>query len=135
MNIPFSNGSSWPVDPKFNPVCGFDQDGKPSSLVLSGEALKVAVGSSALPTGAATEATLADHHEKTFGGSGETYLADLTAHTGDWYALTAVEDAVIASVTTPNGTYTGVPCPAGLTLPLRFTAITLTSGKIFAWNV
>lgn len=84
--------------------------------------------------GVASEATLVDLRDKSFGGD-ETYIVDTEEHTGDWYALSAVEDVVIASITTPNGTYTAVPCPAGLTLPLRFTVITLTSGKLFAWSV
>ncbi|HWL54270.1 MAG TPA: hypothetical protein VNQ90_17655 [Chthoniobacteraceae bacterium] len=108
-----ADGRALPVGTGIMPVCSFDQDGKPA--------------------GAATDKTLADLTAFLFARKGETYIHDDTLHEGDWFAVTAVEDTVIASITTPTGTHTDVPIPGGLTLPLQFTAVTLTSGKVFAW--
>jgi len=108
-----ADGRALPVGTGVTPMCGFDQDGKPA--------------------GAATDKSLTDLTSLMFARNGETYIQGDTARSGNWFAITAVEDTVVASITTASGTYTDVPIPAGLTLPLRFTGVTLTSGKAFAW--
>lgn len=69
---------------------------------------------------------------------GSTAFADTTARTGTWFAVTVIEDAVFAIITdaTRTGTadLTGVTFSAGTTIYGSFTAITLTSGTIIAYN-
>jgi len=35
MNINVENGPEWPVDPRFVPICGFDEGGRPVNLRVS----------------------------------------------------------------------------------------------------
>jgi hypothetical protein len=137
MNITLESGSQLPVDPKFNPICGFNQAGQPISLSFTSDSLKVSVASAVLPTGAATEATLADHRAKSFGLNGSKYITGTAANTdGPWCAIQALEDTVIASMTATNvtGTLSAIPLPAGVAIYGNITAVTLTSGKIIAYK-
>lgn len=73
------------------------------------------------------------------GRNGGTVIADTTATTGDFGGLLVVEDAVINTWTCSNLTNAAdledsVTLPAGLYLPARFTAITLTSGTVIAYT-
>ena len=70
------------------------------------------------------------------GESGGVYIADTTVRNGTFDSITALEATVIASLTSSNitGTLTAVPLPAGATLFGEFTAVTLTSGKVVAYN-
>jgi len=136
MNISINNGPVWPVDPLFKPVCGFDEDGMPSSLSFSQDGLKVAIATSTLPDGAATEETLADFRTKSFGLNGGRYVTGTSAQTGSFVAIQALEDTVIASMTATNlsGTLTAIPLSAGTVIYGVITAFTLTSGKVIAYN-
>jgi hypothetical protein len=60
------------------------------------------------------------------------YVADANAHAGNWVKITALEDAVIAALTssTLSGFAAGMPIPKGTSIKGAFTSITLTSGKI-----
>lgn len=73
--------------------------------------------------------------ERSFGMAGGVYLADTTPATGAYGAVTALEDAVVASMTAPDlgGTLTNVPIPAGVTIYGTINAITLASGKAIAY--
>ncbi len=137
MHISLANGSTLPVDPKFNPICGFDQNGLPISLSFLSDSLKVAVSTATLPTGAATETTLADYRTKSFGLNGGKYVSGTSANTGEtWVAIQALEDTVIGSMTATNltGTLSAIPLPAGTVIYGIITAFTLTSGKVIAYN-
>ena len=74
-------------------------------------------------------------------------VADTTARTKGFYGITVLADAVISSLTAPTTsapdqvtTYisdaanlAGITLNAGMYLPIRGSAITLTSGKIILW--
>lgn len=70
------------------------------------------------------------------GEKGGLLIADTSAHAGDFDAIQALEATVVASMTssTLSGTLTSVPIPAGATIFARISSITLTSGKVIAYN-
>jgi len=132
MNITV-NSTAWPVDPKFNPVCGLDQAGKPAALQLgSTGALKATV------EGAATEETLSTMLARTLGLNGAKYVTGSGSNTdGPWYAIQALEDTVFSSITASDwsgAAASAVPLPAGSRIFGQFTAFTLGSGKVLAFN-
>ena len=60
-----------------------------------------------------------------------------TAVTGDFSAITVLDDATFSAITAQNLTgdvITGFAIPKGITLFGRFTEFTLTSGKVIAYN-
>lgn len=76
------------------------------------------------------------------GGAGGIYITDTAAHTGDWTCIQAIADAVFSVLTSPAGkpgqitgaNLNSITLAAGVTLHGRFDAITLTSGKVIAYN-
>jgi len=82
----------------------------------------------------------------TNGLSGGIYIADTTARTGDWLAIQILADAKFAVLTgnisdDPSSVLAAeasaafsATIPAGTTLFGKFTAITLHSGRIAAYN-
>lgn len=69
---------------------------------------------------------------------GFEYISDTAAHTGRFYKLYALADAVIASAVVQNATgntFTSVPLAAGDEIYGVFTSVTLTSGKIVAYRI
>lgn len=77
------------------------------------------------------------------GERGGLYITDTALHTyaptnnaKAWDAIYAHTATVIATAVSPNitGTLTGVAIPAGSVWYGRFTAITLTSGTVTAYN-
>ena len=76
----------------------------------------------------------------TNGLSGGIYIADTTARTGDWLAIQVLADAKFSALTgnitgAANATEGSAPViPAGTVLFGKFTAITLHSGRIIAYN-
>ena len=70
---------------------------------------------------------------------GGVVIADTTEATGKFGGLLVIEDAVIDAWTVSNLTNSddledSVTLPAGLYLPAKFTAITLTSGTVIAYT-
>lgn len=111
-----SDGRELPVGAGAMPVCGFDADGNPVS--------------------AATEATASSLKSSAFGLNGSTYISGTSAVTGTFVAIQALADTVVSTMTSTDiaGTLTSVPIPAGVTIYGTITSITLTSGKVIAYN-
>lgn len=74
------------------------------------------------------------------GSYGANYISDTAAHTpGTGYvfcALQCIADSVISAYSPAfaGNTFTGVTIPAGTVIYGRFTTVTLTSGKVLAYN-
>jgi hypothetical protein len=70
------------------------------------------------------------------GTNGAKIVTDTSAQTGEWYAIQIVEDAAFSALTgfQLQGTWTGVTFPAGQIIFGRFTAFTLSSGKVVAYR-
>jgi len=69
---------------------------------------------------------------------GFEYISDTAAHTGRFFKLYAVADAVISTATVQNATgnaFTSVPLMAGDYIDGVFTSVTLASGKIIAYRI
>lgn len=71
------------------------------------------------------------------GQAGAVYETGTTAITGDFFAIQFVADSVFSLLTSniTGDTITGQTFTAGSTIFGRFTAFTLTSGKVLAYNV
>jgi hypothetical protein len=70
------------------------------------------------------------------GQNGAVYVTSGSA-TGKFGAIQATEDAVFASITASNwagAPAAGLKLPAGASIFGEFTAFTLTSGKVIAYN-
>jgi hypothetical protein len=71
------------------------------------------------------------------GTNGATYENGTTAVTGNFGSITALENSVFALLTASNwdgDATTSLPLPAGATIYGKFTAFTLTSGKVVAYK-
>jgi hypothetical protein len=69
---------------------------------------------------------------------GFEYISDTAAHTGRFYKLYALADAVINTATVQNASgnaFTSVPLNAGDEIEGVFTSVTLTSGKVVAYKI
>ena len=69
---------------------------------------------------------------------GFEYISDTSAHTGRFWQLYAVADAVIDSAVIANqtgNTFSSVPLKAGDSIMGVFTSVTLASGKVVAYKV
>lgn len=69
---------------------------------------------------------------------GFEYISDTAAHTGRFWQIYAVADAVINTATIENqtgNTFATVPLNAGDSITGVFTSITLTSGKVVAYKI
>jgi len=85
MNIEFSQGSFWPVDPRFFPVSGFDEAGQPRALTFGAGGLQVAL---------AEDQVIAAGGVTVLAGASFERPADTTAY--------AAHDAVSDSVADPQ---------------------------------
>jgi len=69
---------------------------------------------------------------------GFEYISDTLAHTGRFGELYALEATVIASATIKGAggnAFTAVPIPAGGSIYGVFESVTLTSGKVIAYDL
>lgn len=69
---------------------------------------------------------------------GFEYISDTNAHTGRFFKLYALADAVISAATVQNASgnaFTSVPLNAGDSIEGVFTSVTLASGKIIAYKI
>lgn len=69
---------------------------------------------------------------------GFEYISDTAAHTGRFWKLYAVADAVISTATVQNAsgnTFSSVPLNHGDQIEGVFTSVTLASGKIVAYKL
>jgi len=69
---------------------------------------------------------------------GFEYISDTAAHTGRFYKLYALADAVISTATVANAsgnTFSSVPLNHGDQIEGVFTSVTLASGKIVAYKL
>ncbi len=69
---------------------------------------------------------------------GFEYIDDTVAHTGRFWEIYALADAVINTATIENqtgNTFSAVPLKAGDSINGVFTSITLTSGKVVAYKI
>ena len=72
-----------------------------------------------------------------FGEEGAIFVEDTNAHSGNFFALQAISDVVINSVTAPkleSGSLAGETITKGMIIYLNITAITLTSGKALLYK-
>ena len=76
------------------------------------------------------------------GLNGGEYINDTAVHTGNWFAIQATEDSVLAAqasnITNLDDICTGqdgTTLSAGMVLYGNFTSIDLTSGAVIAYNV
>ena len=68
---------------------------------------------------------------------GSTLIDDTAEHSGNWGAITILENTVFETLTdsTRDGSAVGgVTFPAGLTIQGNFTVIKLTSGSVMAYK-
>jgi len=80
---------------------------------------------------------IAQLQRQAMGGAGCVSIIDTTAKTGVWSSVQCVTDTVFATLTDSGdtgGSLAGLTIPAGMTLYGNFTAITLTSGAVRAYN-
>lgn len=69
---------------------------------------------------------------------GFEYISDTNAHTGRFFKLYALADAVISAATVQNASgnaFTSVPLNAGDSIEGVFTSVTLASGKLVAYKI
>ena len=69
---------------------------------------------------------------------GFEYISDTAAHTGRFFKLYAVADAVISTATVQNATgnaFTSVPIGKGDFIDGVFTSVTLARGIIIAYRI
>jgi hypothetical protein len=70
--------------------------------------------------------------------NGAVYITDTTARSGRFWAIQALEAAVINTATVADYTgdsISGLPVPVGTTIYGNFTSIKLTSGKVLAYRL
>jgi len=83
--------------------------------------------------------TVAEAQNAGMGQAGSVFIDDTAQHTGDFVAITAIEDSVvdvsdctnIANTMTDAADFT---IPAGLTIYGRFEVFSLASGKVIAYR-
>lgn len=70
------------------------------------------------------------------GEYGGAYYADTAAHTGDWICIQAITATTFTTLTSPTitGALASITLAAGGLLHGNFTAITLASGSVIAYN-
>ena len=79
------------------------------------------------------------------GQCGSSYFADIVAHTGEWGVITCITNCTFTTLTSGlrvdgvtavmKGTLNGMVLVAGQQLFGYFTAITLASGSVVAYEV
>jgi len=82
-------------------------------------------------------------NQQTFGAAGFEYIDDATSTTGDFVAITVVEEATVGNhnnsgkgivATTGDSLAPSVVLPTGITIYGDFTVIKLSAGKVLAYN-
>lgn len=70
------------------------------------------------------------------GSNGAKIVSDTSANTGSFYAISFIEAGAFSALTGTNlqGTWTGVTFPAGFVVYGRFSAFTLSAGKVVAYR-
>lgn len=69
------------------------------------------------------------------GEYGGTYFSDTSAHTGNWSRLQCLTACTFSAITGNIASFpTAVAIAAGTVIQGRFTALTLTSGTLIAYN-
>ena len=69
---------------------------------------------------------------------GFEYISDTAEHTGRFWRLYALADAVISAATIQNASgnsFTSVPLGKGDSIDGVFTSVTLASGKVVAYKI
>jgi len=78
------------------------------------------------------------YNSTALGQFGAEVITDTAARTSKNYAaitvLSAAEFSTLTGVDLTGNAITGFSIPAGITLLGRFTAVTLTSGRVIAYN-
>lgn len=69
-------------------------------------------------------------------GEAATYIANTTARTGEWKAITVLENTTFSILTANNweGSTDGLVVGAGVTLFGSFTKIQLSAGRVVAYR-
>jgi hypothetical protein len=83
-------------------------------------------------------------HSTAMGQLGSDFINDTAAHTGQWGIIYCISACTFSTLTSGNrtsgsvvmtGTLTDITLAAGMLIYGYFTAITLGSGKVIAYNV
>ena len=83
--------------------------------------------------------TVAEAQNAGMGQAGSVFIDDTAQHTGDFVAITAIEDSVVDVSDCTNIANTmedaaDFTIPAGLTIYGRFEVFSLESGKVIAYQ-
>ena len=83
--------------------------------------------------------TVAEAQNAALGQAGSVFIDDTALHTGDFVAITAIEDSVVDVSDCTNIAETmedavDFTIPAGLTIYGRFSVFSLASGKVIAYK-
>ena len=83
--------------------------------------------------------TVAEAQNAGMGQAGSVFIDDTAQHTGDFVAITAIEDSVVDISDCTNIANTmedaaDFTIPAGLTIYGRFEVFSLASGKVIAYR-
>jgi uncharacterized protein YcgI (DUF1989 family) len=83
--------------------------------------------------------TVAEAQNAGMGQAGSVFIDDTAQHTGDFVAITAIEDSVVDVSDCTNIANTmedaaDFTIPAGLTIYGRFEVFSLESGKVIAYR-
>ena len=83
--------------------------------------------------------TVAEAQNAAMGQAGSVFIDDTAQHTGDFVAITAIEDSVVDVSDCTNIANTmedaaDFTIPAGLTIYGRFEVFSLASGKVIAYR-
>ena len=83
--------------------------------------------------------TVAEAQNAGMGQAGSVFIDDTAQHTGDFVAITAIEDSVVDISDCTNIANTmedaaDFTIPAGLTIYGRFEVFSLESGKVIAYR-
>jgi len=72
--------------------------------------------------------------EESLGNNGSETITDNQEHTGDFYWITVIEDAIISAIALDEketgNTLVGITLLAGISNPLLCSSITLSQGKV-----
>lgn len=124
-------------NPEVQMVAGVTAAGASRALLVDDDGVVQTSGGGGGGSGGATEETLGDFRDMALGRNGAIYVTGTTAQAGVFCAVSALSDAVIASMTAPGiggAALADIPLPAGMSIYGAITAFTLTSGKVVAYK-
>ena len=75
-----------------------------------------------------------NYQQAAFGQKGFVYLSGSDSTSGNYNAVQVIADATVSVVATNGENLTTVDLPAGMTIVGRFTSVTISSGKVLAYN-